>query len=209
MHRRRSLARTGHKEGSCIEPVVASVPSTRHDDAPEDHHSGVAQRAGKHISAAAKTRDQQDLPSRQPSATGSSDPGRAGSNQDRLRPKSEIVILRQRGRGPEAPRAPGSRTRSVERAPSESVPRNRAEEIGERPQVRVEDGPSQRVAMGMPPQRVPAAWEKEGGRGESHEDGTSRKGVLDTSGGSSCCVPVDAWRSARPSVRRQQHKLRT
>mmetsp|Transcript_5326 Transcript_5326/g.11550 ORF Transcript_5326/g.11550 Transcript_5326/m.11550 type:complete len:210 (+) Transcript_5326:319-948(+) len=50
-----------------------------------------------------------------------------GPTEDRRRPTSENVILRRMGRGPKAPRAPGSQTKSVARArDSESMPRGRA-----------------------------------------------------------------------------------
>merc|ERR1712127_1032560 len=96
-------------------------------------------------SAAAKKRNRQNLPSHSPSTTGSSDPG-----------TSQVD--------------PRLRTRSVESSPAgEKNATERGKGEWGRPQVRMEDGPPQRVAMGMPPQRVPAAWKTEGGDGRKTE----------------------------------------
>ena len=137
MHRCRSGAHFKNKrEGSCFEPVVASVPSTRNDDAPKDHLSGVA--AAGRPAPQRRRETRQDLPSRPPPATGRTDPGRARSTQDCRRQNSEIVILRRMGRGPKASKAPRGAGPKALKAPAGRSQCHEAgrQEIGGRPQVR-------------------------------------------------------------------------
>ncbi len=122
------------------------------------------QQAGKTISAAAK----QDInktsrPAHHP-LPGVVTRDKPGQPKIDATQHSEIVILQRRGRGPKASKVPRSK----------SMPRDQAREIGGRPQVWVEDGPPQRVAMGMSPRRVPAARETEGGGGSKQQQRRQR-----------------------------------
>mmetsp|Transcript_5326 Transcript_5326/g.11552 ORF Transcript_5326/g.11552 Transcript_5326/m.11552 type:complete len:161 (+) Transcript_5326:498-980(+) len=134
------------------------------------------QRAGQQHSAAANERDHQDLPSRSPPATGSSDPGQARSNRRSPPPNIGECNPPTNGARTKSAESPGEPDQERRKSPRFGVnatrPGGGRSEGGRR--CGVEDGPPQRVAMAMPPQRVPAAWETEGGGARSKQQRRQR-----------------------------------